>query len=237
MKTPLLSVEDLYLELGDTNQKVKILKGMNFIIEKGEKVSVVGPSGSGKTSLLMALSGLVKPTSGDIYIEGQALSPMSEDELAALRLQHVGIVFQNFHLIPSLNAMQNVAFPAELRGDADAQEKAKEWLEKVGLGHRLTHKPTQLSGGEQQRVALARAMITSPSLLMADEPTGNLDRKTGETITQLLFELSETHGVALILVTHDEALAATCERTLVIHDGLIEKDLVNKASKKAAKKA
>ena len=235
MKTPLLSVEDLKLELGDDGQKVKILKGMNFFLEAGEKLSIVGPSGSGKTSLLMALSGLVKPSSGDVFIKGKALSPLSEDELAKTRLEHIGIVFQNFHLIPSLSAVQNVAFPLELKGQRDAHIKAKEWLEKVGLGHRLDHKPTQLSGGEQQRVALARAMITNPSLLMADEPTGNLDRGTGDVITDLLFELSDDHNVALILVTHDEALANKCERTIVIEDGKIKDDY--KIEEHAKKKA
>ncbi|MEZ0262063.1 MAG: ABC transporter ATP-binding protein [Alphaproteobacteria bacterium] len=201
--------------------EVHILKDINLNLEQGRTVSITGPSGSGKTSLLMVLSGLERPTGGKITVAGQDLSAMGEDGLAAFRRDQIGIVFQNFHLIPTMTALENVAVPLELRGEKDAFEKAKAALEQVGLGHRLTHYPGQLSGGEQQRTALARAFATKPRLILADEPTGNLDAATGEKVLEVLFGLAEQGGTTLLIVTHDPKLAARCQQAVKIADGRI----------------
>lgn len=201
--------------------EVHILKDINLNLEQGRTVSITGPSGSGKTSLLMVLSGLERPTSGKITVAGQDLSAMGEDGLAAFRRDQIGIVFQNFHLIPTMTALENVAVPLELRGEKDAFEKAKAALEQVGLGHRITHYPGQLSGGEQQRTALARAFATKPRLILADEPTGNLDAATGEKVLEVLFGLAEQGGTTLLIVTHDPKLAARCQQAVKIADGRI----------------
>ena len=220
----LIHTENLNLELGPKTNKVNVLNNINLTIHAKEKLSIIGPSGSGKTSLMMILSGLMMPTSGGVFFQNRPIHQLNEDELAQFRQHHVGIVFQNFHLIPSLTAIQNVAFPLSLSGAKDAESEAYNWLEKVGLGHRTHHMPSQLSGGEQQRVALARALVMKPSLILADEPTGNLDRDNGEMITEFLFEMVEDHDTALVLITHDDALAKKTNRIIKLVDGKIVKD-------------
>ena len=204
-----------------TQEEIHILRGIDLNIQSGEAVGLVGPSGSGKTSLLMLLAGLERPTGGSIHVAGEALETLDEDALARLRRRRVGIVFQAFHLIPTMTALENVAIPLELAGVPDATAIARASLEAVGLGHRLSHLPGQMSGGEQQRVALARAFAPAPSLLLADEPTGNLDGATGHAVMDLLFDLRARHGTTLLLITHDPALAARCGRIIRIADGLI----------------
>ncbi len=216
-----MSVRNLTLTVPSTAGVVNILRGIDLGIASGEAVGVVGPSGSGKTSLLMVLAGLERPSSGSVVVAGQELVGMDEDQLAALRRRDVGIVFQAFHLIASMTALENVAIPLELAGARDAMARAEASLRAVGLGHRLTHLPGTLSGGEQQRVALARAFAARPRLLLADEPTGNLDGATGEAVMNLLFGLRAEYGTTLMLITHDPALAARCDRTISIADGRI----------------
>jgi putative ABC transport system ATP-binding protein len=201
--------------------RVTVLKDVNLNIQAGESVAVVGPSGSGKTTLLLLLAGLDSPEDGNIEIMGTRLDALSADELADLRRDRMGIVFQSFHLIPSLTALGNAALPLQIAGDADADVKAREILSRVGLAHRESHYPMQLSGGEQQRVAIARALVHSPPLILADEPTGNLDKDTGMAISDLLFELHDTLGSTLVLVTHDNALAARCDRQLRLDGGCL----------------
>ena len=203
---------------------VNILKGISLQVEAGERVGLVGPSGSGKSSLMMLIGGLERPTGGRVRVAGQDLSALDEDGLARFRRDNVGIVFQNFHLVPTMTAMENVALPAEFAGRRDAFERATEGLNAVGLGHRLEHYPGQLSGGEQQRVALARALVSQPRLVLADEPTGNLDGETGRQVIALLFDLARRHGTTLILITHDGALAERCDRIVRLTDGLIVED-------------
>ena len=221
---PLIDAAGLRFEVGGTAGRVNILRGVGLRVIPGEAVGIVGPSGSGKTSLLMLLAGLEKATAGTLHVGGQDLSGMGEDALARFRREQVGIVFQAFHLVPTMTALENVAIPLEFAGRADAFDRAAEALAAVGLGHRLTHRPGQLSGGEQQRVAVARAFVARPRLLLADEPTGNLDRGTGQAVMDLLFELRAKHGTTLVLITHDPALAARCERQVRIEDGLIAQD-------------
>jgi putative ABC transport system ATP-binding protein len=204
--------------------EINILHGLDLAIGAGEAVGIVGPSGSGKTSLLMLLAGLDRPTGGTLSVAGRDLTRMDEDALAVFRRETVGIVFQAFHLVPTMTAIENVAVPLEFAGRADAFDRAEETLKSVGLGHRLTHYPGQLSGGEQQRVALARAFVAQPKLLLADEPTGNLDRGTGGQVMDLLFGLRETFGTTLLLITHDPLLAERCERQVRIEDGRIVSD-------------
>ena len=213
-----------HLTLGTAAAKVKILKGINLQIGAGETVGVLGPSGAGKTSLLMVMAGLETLTKGRIALAGTDITNMQEDPLAALRRDMVGIVFQAFRLIPSLTALQNVSIPLELAGRNDAEASAAAALRSVGLGHRLTHLPDQMSGGEQQRVAIARAIAPKPRILLADEPTGNLDSATGEKVVNILFKSAQEAGAALVLVTHDASLAARCSRVLEIEDGLIAGD-------------
>lgn len=213
--------KDISVKLGAKGEEVHVLRDINLAIHQGEKIAIVGPSGSGKTTLMMIMAGLMQPDSGQLQFQDQLVNEMTEDELALFRQQHIGIVFQNFHLIPSLTALQNVAFPLELAGNSKAEDQAREWLSKVGLSARFDHMPSQLSGGEQQRVALARALITRPSLILADEPTGNLDSENGRLITELLFTMVAEHKTALVLITHDQALAAKTDRTLHLVDGKI----------------
>jgi putative ABC transport system ATP-binding protein len=203
---------------------VDILKGIELGVPAGQSVAIVGPSGSGKTSLLMLIGGLERATRGDVMVAGHSLSGLDEDRLARIRSQAIGIVFQSFHLVPTMTALENVALPLEFSGTANAREKARSALGEVGLSARLEHYPAQLSGGEQQRVALARALVTQPSLLLADEPTGNLDGSTGRQVIDLIFALGRRHGTTLVLVTHDERLAERCERVVRMADGRIVGD-------------
>ena len=217
----LIEVRGLKLTVPSAAGPVNILSGIDLDIEAGEAVGIVGPSGSGKTSLLMVLAGLEAATAGSVRVAGQDITHLSEDALARFRRNTVGIVFQSFHLIPTMTALENVSVPLELAGQPDAAARAALSLRAVGLGHRLTHLPGQLSGGEQQRVALARAFAPRPRLLLADEPTGNLDAATGQVVMDLLFGLRETHGTTLLLITHDAALAARCGRQVRIADGRV----------------
>ena len=201
--------------------KLQILAGVDLTINSGESLAIVGASGSGKSTLLSLLAGLDTPSTGTVYLNGQDLTAMDEDGRAAIRNQYVGFVFQSFQLLSGLTALENVMLPLELAGDSQATAKAKTLLERVGLAHRLTHTPKQLSGGEQQRVALARAFVTKPAILFADEPTGNLDSKTGEHIIELLFELNQEQKTTLVLVTHDKELASRCQRTITLEAGLM----------------
>ncbi len=220
-----IDVQNLKLRLQGPAGIVEILKGVDLSIGAGERVSLVGPSGSGKTSLLMVIAGLEQAQEGVVKVCDNDLRALDEDGLALYRRHHVGIVFQDFHLIPTMSALENVALPMEFAGRSDAFEKARAELELVGLGHRTDHHPGQLSGGEQQRVALARALATDPELLLADEPTGNLDGTTGETIIELLFDLTKRRGSTLLLITHDPALAKRCDRTVMLRDGEIVSQL------------
>ncbi len=221
MGSPVLSLNNVQLTLQGNAGPVPILKGISLNVEAGESIGLTGPSGSGKSSLLMLMGGLESVTGGSISALGQDLTKMNEDALARFRRNNMGIVFQSFHLIPTMTALENVATPLELAGDRDAFKKAKAELEAVGLAERADHYPAQLSGGEQQRVALARAAAPRPKILLADEPTGNLDTTTGNTIMDLLFNLRDRHGATLILVTHAPELAARCDRTLELRDGAI----------------
>jgi putative ABC transport system ATP-binding protein len=222
-------LDEARLALSSAEGMVEILRGISLLIEAGETVGVLGPSGAGKTSLLMIMAGLESLTGGSISLAENDITTMGEDALAALRRDQVGIVFQAFRLIPSMTALQNVAVPMELAGRRDADEMAATALEAVGLGHRKTHLPDQMSGGEQQRVAIARAIATRPRILLADEPTGNLDSGTSEKVIATLFEATKSAGAALVLVTHDADLAERCERVLTIEDGRIVGDRKTKA--------
>jgi len=217
----MISLRGLRLTIPAATGPVKILQGIDLDIAPGETIGLLGPSGSGKSSLLMLIAGLERATSGTIMVAGQDLVPLDEEARARFRLANLGIVFQSFHLIPSMTAQENVAVPLELAGRRDAAAVAASALERVGLGHRLTHRPSQLSGGEQQRVALARAFAPLPRLLLADEPTGNLDVATGHAVMELLFELCAASGVTLLLITHDPALAARCGRIVTLQNGVI----------------
>ncbi len=217
----MIRLRDLHLTIPAATGPVNILRGIGLTVRRGEKLGILGPSGSGKTSLLMLLAGLERASSGAISVAGQDLALLDEDARARFRLAHLGIVFQAFHLIPSMTALENVAVPLELAGRVDASQVAAAALERVGLGHRLGHRPSQLSGGEQQRVALARAFAPLPRLLLADEPTGNLDADTGRLVMDLLFGLCGEAGATLLLITHDPALAARCDRTLTLRQGVI----------------
>ena len=227
---PVIMLDEARLALSSAEGMVEILRGISLSIEAGETVGVLGPSGAGKTSLLMIMAGLESLTGGSISLAENDITSMGEDALAALRRDQVGIVFQAFRLIPSMTALQNVAVPMELAGRRDADEMAATALEAVGLGHRKTHLPDQMSGGEQQRVAIARAIATRPRILLADEPTGNLDSGTSEKVIATLFEETKSAGAALVLVTHDANLAERCERVLTIEDGRIVGDRKTKAS-------
>ena len=226
---PIIILENIDLTLGHAASSVHVLKNISLEIAQGQSVGVVGPSGSGKSTLLMVLAGLEKVDSGTVKIAGETISAMSEDRAAAFRGANIGIVFQSFHLIPNMTALENVAVPLELAGRKDAFEIAQRELEAVGLGERLTHYPSELSGGEQQRVAIARALAPSPKILIADEPTGNLDTATGRQIADLLFAKQRENGLTKVLVTHDPLLAARCDREIPVRNGLIEDPAHNAA--------
>jgi putative ABC transport system ATP-binding protein len=221
MTDPVYQLQDVVFSLKGNAGPVEILKGISLKVPRGESLALIGPSGSGKSSLLMILGGLEQATSGSVTALGQDLSTMNEDALAQFRQGRMGIVFQSFHLIPTMTALENVATPLEIAGVTDAFDRAAEALRDVGLGHRLDHYPAQLSGGEQQRVALARACAPRPAILLADEPTGNLDSANGAAIMDLLFEMRDTHGATLVLVTHDQGLADRCDRAVALADGKI----------------
>jgi putative ABC transport system ATP-binding protein len=221
---PLVMLDDVHLTLGSPAGPVNILRGVSLQIAAGETVSIVGPSGSGKSTLLMVLGGLERPSAGKVQIDGTDLGALDEDGLARLRRARIGIVFQSFHLIPTMTALENVAIPLELSGRTDAFTIAKKALGTVGLDHRLAHYPGQLSGGEQQRVAIARAFIAGPQLLLADEPTGNLDGATGSVVIDCLFEHHARLGTTLLLITHDPAIAERCARQVRLSDGRIVED-------------
>jgi putative ABC transport system ATP-binding protein len=217
----LVRLRGLHLTVPSAAGPVNILRGIDLDLAPSEAVGLVGPSGSGKTSLLMVLAGLERVTAGSIHFAGREITGLNEDALARWRRDAIGIVFQAFHLIPTMTALENVAVPLELAGRRDAASRAREALQAVGLGHRLTHLPGQLSGGEQQRTALARALAPSPALLLADEPTGNLDQETGRAVMDLLFRQAAASGATLLLVTHDPSLAARCARCVHIADGRV----------------
>lgn len=217
-----IRLENVHLSLGSGAARVHVLKGVDLMIAAGETVGIVGPSGSGKSTLLMAMAGLEPAGSGSIVVAGENLSDLDEDALARFRGETVGIVFQSFHLIQNMTALENVAVPLELAGRDDAFTRAHEELARVGLAERTAHYPAELSGGEQQRVALARALVVEPSILFADEPTGNLDANTGSQIVDLMFDLHRERNTTLVLVTHDPGLAQRCGRTITMRDGLID---------------
>ena len=225
MTDPVLSLTDATLSLAGNAGQVDILRGITLDINAGESVGLVGPSGSGKSSLLMLMGGLERATSGRVMALGQDLTTMDEDALARFRRGNMGVVFQSFHLIPMMTALENVATPLELAGHRDAFARAQAELEAVGLGPRADHYPAQMSGGEQQRVALARASAPRPRILLADEPTGNLDEANGQAIIRLLFDLRDRHGATLVLVTHSAELAARCDRVIRLRDGRIDAPL------------
>jgi putative ABC transport system ATP-binding protein len=230
MVFPAVAMRGVDLSLGRGAARVHILRDVALTIGKGEAVGIVGASGSGKSTLLMIMAGLERPDKGEVEVDGVKLGALNEDALARFRGARIGIVFQSFHLIPTMTALENVSAPLELAGVNDASERAKDELEQVGLGGRLTHYPAQLSGGEQQRVALARALAPRPSLLIADEPTGNLDETTGRAIIDMMFDLPARRGATLALVTHDSSLAARCDRVIRLRSGRIEDDAVPAAT-------
>ncbi len=224
MSKPAVTLDNVDLSLGQGAARVHILKNLSLAIPAGESVGIVGPSGSGKSTLLMVMAGLERADSGSIQVAGEALDRLNEDGLALFRGRSVGIVFQSFHLMPTMTALENVAVPLELAGRRDAFERARAELEAVGLGHRVNHHPAELSGGEQQRVAIARALAPEPSILIADEPTGNLDAETGEEIIRLMFAARSRRGATLVLVTHDRSLADRCDRRIAMRSGEIVED-------------
>ena len=216
---PLIGLHGLCMHYTLGASRIDVLRDVDLQIDAGQSVAVTGPSGSGKSSLLLLLAGLERPGAGRVVVGGRDLAALDRDSLADLRRDHIGIVFQSFHLLPSLSALDNVALPLQIAGAADALPRARALLERVGLGPRLDHYPSQLSGGEQQRVAIARALVHRPRVLLADEPTGNLDDHTGDLVRDLLFELHRDSGATMVLVTHDPAFAARCDRVLHLHDG------------------
>ncbi len=222
MTEPIISLSEAKLTLDGNAGAVAVLRGITLEVGRGETLGLVGPSGSGKSTLLMLIGGLERATSGSVRALGHDLTAMNEDALARFRRDHMGIVFQSFHLIPTMTALENVATPLELAGHRDAFERAETELGKMGLTDRIHHYPTQMSGGEQQRVALARAAAPRPAILLADEPTGNLDAATGSAIMDLLFDLRDRHGSTLVLVTHAPDLAARCDRIVHLADGRID---------------
>ncbi|MFM5178802.1 ABC transporter ATP-binding protein [Aeromonas veronii] len=225
--TPIIVVKGLGKSVRLGQESLTILEGIDLQVNSGETVALVGASGSGKSTLLGLLAGLDLPSQGDIEILGKSLGELDEEGRARLRAEQIGFVFQSFLLLPTMTALENVMLPAELRGARDCEPRARELLAAVGLGERLHHLPPRLSGGEQQRVAIARAFMTRPSLLLADEPTGNLDSKTGEKVIELLFELNRKHGTTLVVVTHDHQLAERCQRQLVMTAGRLDREVAH----------
>ncbi|ENC6420648.1 ABC transporter ATP-binding protein [Aeromonas veronii] len=225
--TPIIVVKGLGKSVRLGQESLTILEGIDLQVNSGETVALVGASGSGKSTLLGLLAGLDLPSQGEIEILGKSLGELDEEGRARLRAEQIGFVFQSFLLLPTMTALENVMLPAELRGERDCEPRARELLAAVGLGERLHHLPPRLSGGEQQRVAIARAFMTRPSLLLADEPTGNLDSKTGEKVIELLFELNRKHGTTLVVVTHDHQLAERCQRQLVMTAGRLDREVTH----------
>ncbi|TDK42217.1 ABC transporter ATP-binding protein [Antarcticimicrobium luteum] len=230
MTDPVLTLKDAALSLNGNAGRVDILHGITLEVRRGETLGLVGPSGSGKSSLLMLMGGLERATGGSVMALGHDLTAMDEDALARFRRDHMGVVFQSFHLIPTMTALENVATPLELAGHRDAFARAEAELQAVGLGPRAGHYPSELSGGEQQRVALARAAAPRPQILLADEPTGNLDETNGRAIMDMLFDLRDRHGATLVLVTHAPDLAARCDRVIGLRDGRIATDAARDAA-------
>lgn len=221
MSSAILEVKALSKQFDQAGTPIEVLRNLQFTVNAGESVAILGQSGSGKSTLLSLLAGLDRPSSGSIQLNGRPLQNQTEDELAQLRARDIGFIFQQFHLMSNLTSLENAALPLELRRDPEAQTRAEEMLKKVGLGHRLRHFPAQLSGGERQRVAIARALVTRPALLLADEPSGNLDPKTGTHVMGALFDLVTAEKATLLLVTHNEELAARCHRRLHLADGAL----------------
>ncbi|WP_202913307.1 ABC transporter ATP-binding protein [Acuticoccus sediminis] len=219
---PVIEARDLALTLGRGSSAVDVLRGADLTVQRGESLAIIGPSGSGKSTLLMILAGLERPDRGEVRVSGRDLTALSEDELTVFRGREIGIVFQSFHLIPTMTAWENVAVPLELGGVPEARDLALAELQRVGLADRVHHYPTELSGGEQQRVAVARALAPSPAVLLADEPTGNLDETTGQGIIDLMFAAKATRGQTLVLVTHDARLARLCDKAVRVHAGRVE---------------
>ncbi len=238
MSEPVIDLKNVNLKLGSGASAVHVLKDVELEIAGGEAIGIVGPSGSGKTTLLMVLAGLERAETGTVSVAGAQLGSLSEDDVAQFRGRNIGFVFQSFHLIANMTALENVAVPLELAGMEDAFERARAELEAVGLGHRLTHYPGQLSGGEQQRVAVARALAPRPKILIADEPTGNLDSETGQQISDLIFKKQKERGMTFVLVTHDESLAKACDRTVHVNSGVVNSQAApaKKPIKRRAKK-
>jgi putative ABC transport system ATP-binding protein len=220
----MIELQDLSMSYELENGHLNVLTGVDLTVPDGETVAIIGPSGSGKTTLLLLLAGLELAQQGTIKLDGVALNDLDADTLADLRRDNLGIIFQSFHLVPSLTALGNVSLPLEIAGKANARDQAKQMLEKVGLAEREDHYPSQLSGGEQQRVAIARALVHAPKLLLADEPTGNLDLRTGAKVIDILFNLNDEVGSTLLLVTHDEIIASRCQRVLHLHEGKLIED-------------
>ncbi len=218
---PLIQAQDLHYEITNHDNQIRILSGLNLSVENGDQIAIIGSSGSGKSTLLSMLAGLDIPTSGSVQIRGNAFSSLGEDSRAAVRAADMGFVFQSFQLLPALTALENVMLPLQLKSHAAAEKLSLEALDKVGLSHRVEHYPKQLSGGEQQRVAIARAFATQPSILFADEPTGNLDSATGQMIIDLLFNMNQEAGTTLVLVTHDIQLANRCKRLFKLDGGVL----------------
>lgn len=219
---PIIQANDLYYEIINNDNQIRILQGLNLSVAAAEQVAIIGSSGSGKSTLLSLLAGLDVPTTGDVRIQGKAFSSLDEDGRAAMRSESMGFVFQSFQLLPALTALENVMLPLQLKNVANAKQLSLEALQKVGLSERVRHYPKQLSGGEQQRVAIARAFATQPSILFADEPTGNLDHATGQMIIELLFRMNAEAGTTLVMVTHDIQLANRCHRQLKLANGVLE---------------
>jgi putative ABC transport system ATP-binding protein len=226
----MISIHDLTMAYTLKGETITVLDRATLTVDPGDSVAIVGPSGSGKTTLLLLLAGLEQPVSGSVAINGVDLTTLDADALADLRRDRVGIIFQSFHLIGSLTALGNVALPLEIAGHDDARTRAHEMLERVGLGHRERHYPSQLSGGEQQRVAIARALVHRPALVLADEPTGNLDKRTGQQVSDILFDLHDRLGSTLVMVTHDEAVARRCGRRFYIDEGRLSEPNPNAIS-------
>lgn len=222
----MIELQQIAMRYRMAGAEITVLNALNLSVADGDRVAIIGPSGSGKTTLLLLLTGLAEASEGQIRIDGASLNDMDTDQRADLRRERIGIVFQSFHLIPSLTASENVALPLDIAGVSGGRARADDMLERVGLADRRHHYPAQLSGGEQQRVAIARALVHGPSLLVADEPTGNLDEHTGEIIMKMLFDMNREAGTTLLLVTHDQELAARCERTLRLHDGSLHEEPV-----------